>query len=102
VLFASDDETRQLLDVDLLLQVTIQKCRFDVHMIHLSPLVHCEGDKQAHRVQPSHRREDFIVVNAMSLCIALHHKACLMFGHRPILILLHLEYPLHPNRLAIG
>jgi hypothetical protein len=102
VLFASDDETHRLLDIDLLLQVTVQKCRFDVHMVHLPPLVHREGDEQVHRVQPSHRREDFVVVDAMSLRVALHHKACLVLGHRPVLVSLHLQHPLHSNRLATG
>jgi hypothetical protein len=33
-----------------------------------------------HRVQLSDRREDFIVVDAMWLHIALHHKACLVLA----------------------
>jgi hypothetical protein len=67
VLLASDNETRWLLDVDLLLQVTVQEHQFKVHMVH--------------RVQPRHWHEDFIVVDAMSLRVALHHKACLVLGH---------------------
>jgi hypothetical protein len=102
VLLASDNETRRLLDVDLLLLVAIQECSFDVHMVHLPPLVHREGDEQARRVQPSHRCEDFIIVDAMSFRIALHHKACLVLGHCPMLVLLHLEHPLDPDQLATG
>jgi hypothetical protein len=71
-------------------------------MVYLSPLVRCEGDEQAHRVQPSHQRRDFIIVNAMLLCVALHHKACIVLGHHPMLVPLHLEHPLHPDRLATG
>jgi hypothetical protein len=91
VLFVSDDETRRLLDVDLL-QVTIQEHRFDVHMVHLPPLVRREGDEQAHRVQPSHQCEDFVVIDAMLLHVTLHHKACLVLVQRPMLVSLHLEH----------
>jgi hypothetical protein len=48
VLLASDDEARWLLDVDLLLQVTIHECRFDIHMVHHALLVCHKGDEQAH------------------------------------------------------
>jgi hypothetical protein len=47
-------------------------------MVYLPPLVHREGDEKAYRVQPSHWREDFVIVDAMSLRITLHHKACLV------------------------
>jgi hypothetical protein len=50
VLLASDDEAPRLLDIDLLLQVAAQEHRFDVHMVHLPPLVRHEGDEQTHRV----------------------------------------------------
>jgi hypothetical protein len=102
VLLASDDETHRLLDIDLLLQVVIQERRFNIHIVHLPPLMCHEGYEQAHQVQSSHWREDFVVVNAISLHIALHHKACLVLGRCPVLISFHLEHPLHPNRLATG
>jgi hypothetical protein len=69
-------------------------------MVHLPPLIHREGDEQAHRVKLSHQREDFVVVNVMSLCIALHHKTRLVLGHNPVLILLHVVHPLYPDQLA--
>jgi hypothetical protein len=39
----------------------------------------------------------FIVVDVMSLRVALHHEMCLVLGHHLMLILLHLEHPLHPD-----
>jgi hypothetical protein len=102
VLLANDDETQWLLDVDLLLQVIIQEHQFNIHMVYLSPIVCREGDEQEHRVQLNHRREDFIVVDAISLRVALHYKACLVLVHRPVLVPLHLEHPFHPDRLATG
>jgi hypothetical protein len=69
-------------------------------MVHLPPLIHREGDEQAHRVKLSHQREDFVVVDVMSLRIALHHKTRLVLGHNPVLILLHVVHPLYPDQLA--
>jgi hypothetical protein len=68
-------------------------------MVHLPPLVHREGNEQVHRVQSSHRCEDFIVVDAVSLLVALHKEIQLVLGHRPMLMPLRFEHPLHPNRL---
>jgi hypothetical protein len=48
VLLANDDEAHRLLDVDLLLWVAVQECRFDIYMVHLPPLMHREGDEQVH------------------------------------------------------
>jgi hypothetical protein len=55
LLLIDDDEAHRLLDTDLLLYVVIQEHRFDIHVVHLPPLVHHESDEQAHRVQPSHQ-----------------------------------------------
>jgi hypothetical protein len=68
-------------------------------MVHLPPLVHREGNEQVHRFQPSHRCEDFIVVDVVSLHVALHQEIQLVLGHRPMLMPLRFEHPLHPNRL---
>jgi hypothetical protein len=45
VLLDSDDEACQLLDIDLLLQATVQEHLFDAHMVHRPPLVRREGDE---------------------------------------------------------
>jgi hypothetical protein len=47
-------------------------------------------------------RENFIVVDDMSLRVALYHKVCLVLGHRPVFVLLHLEHSLQPDRLTTG
>jgi hypothetical protein len=45
VFLTYNNKARRLLDIDLLLQVTIQECRFDIHVVHLPPLVCCESDE---------------------------------------------------------
>jgi hypothetical protein len=45
VLLACNNEARRLLDIDLLLQVIIQEHQFDIHVVHLPPLMCRKSDE---------------------------------------------------------
>jgi hypothetical protein len=53
--------------------------------------------QHTHRVQASHRREDFVEVNAGALRVALRHQTCLVSYYFAGGVLLHLVDPFQSN-----
>jgi hypothetical protein len=93
VLLVEDDESLQLVDIDLFLQVTIEEGRLDVHVVHMPSLLghQCEETNGLH---PHDRCEGVVEVDSLLLDEPMHHQTRLVLDHRPDLILLELVDPL--------
>jgi hypothetical protein len=63
-LFALDDESRRLFDVNFLYQVPIQERRLHVEVVHRPPTMCGNGEDEPHRLQACNRRKDFVEINA--------------------------------------
>lgn len=81
VLVAVVDEARWLRDVHLLLELAIEECQFDIHVVHLPALLCHKCNQQAHGLHSSDGREDFLEVNTLALHIPLGNEARLVLNH---------------------
>lgn len=96
------DEPRWLRDVDLLLEITVEECRFDVHAVDVPAAVHHQSEDQPHRLEPRHRHKDFLEVHPCTLHIALHDDPVLMHDNGVMLIFLHLVDPHEADGVVSG
>ena len=75
VLLAGDDESRRLVDVDLL-QVAIEKGRLDVHVVDAPALLGCQCDEATRGLHPCDWCEGTVKVDAL----LLHEPVCNQSG----------------------
>jgi hypothetical protein len=63
VTLAFDLKAGWLLDVDFLLQLSIQKGGLNVHVVDSPPFSSSMRQQQPNRLQPGHRRENLVEVD---------------------------------------
>ena len=101
-LLAGDDESWRLVDVDLLLQVTVDEGRLDVHVVGAPALLSCQHEKEMHGLHPCNRCEIIVEVDSL----LLHEPACnqssLMLDDRTGFIFLQLEQSFDDDRTVTG
>jgi hypothetical protein len=93
VLRARRREALRLAHIDLLIQVTVEKCGGDVHRIKLHVLHRSQSNNGAQGVELGHRSKGLGVVKMRLLGKALGHQTSLVALYRTISILLDLEDP---------
>jgi hypothetical protein len=94
VLLVGDDESGRLVDVDLLLQVTVEEGGLDVHVVHTPSLLGCQREEETNGLHPCDGRECVVEVDSLLLDKPTTNQTHLVLDHRPGLILLELVDPL--------
>jgi hypothetical protein len=93
----SVDKAKQLLHEDHLLDLTIEEGRLHVHVVDHPREMSGDAQQEPHELQPHHRREHLLKVDALFLDVSFCHQMSLVLHYRPLFILLELEDPLEVN-----
>ena len=93
-------EAWSLLDEYRLCQLAVEEGRYDVEVMNVAVLCHCQSHQQSGGLHTRHRRKDFLEVNAFGLDEVADDEALLVLDDGSALILLHLVYPLQSERTA--
>ena len=88
------DETERLGDVHLLLEVSVGKRRFHIHVMYRPAPVRSNGEHEAHGLEKRHWREHLLKVHPLALDVALGHQARLVTDDGAPLVTFHLVDPL--------
>jgi hypothetical protein len=89
-------------DVDLLLQVTVEKGRLDVHVVDAPALLGCQREEETHGLHPRKKYEGVAKVNSLLLHEPTCNQSGLVLEDRTGFIFLQLEHPLEGDRAVAG
>jgi hypothetical protein len=92
-LLVGDGESRRLVHVDLLLQVTVKERQLDVHVVNTPTLLGSQR-KESHGLHPCHGSEGIVEVDFLPLQETSCHQASLVLDDGTNFIPLQLEHPL--------
>ena len=73
VLLAGDDESRRLVDVDLLLQVSVEEGGLDIHVVHTPSFLGRQREEETNRLHSRNGREGVVKVDSLLLNEAARH-----------------------------
>jgi len=97
---AGDDESRRLLHVHFLGELSVEERRLHVQVMDLAAPPGRQSQQQAHVLHARHQRKDFLKVDAFALHESFGDEPRLVPHHLAALVPLHLVDPLEPDRLA--
>lgn len=80
VLLARNNKAIRLHHVDLLLQLPIEECQVDVHLMDWPAVVHCKHGKDVNLLKIGNGSKDLVVVLAENLQKALHNQPGLVLN----------------------
>jgi hypothetical protein len=90
-----------LTHVDFLFEVAVKESRLDVHVVEAPHFLRHQR-KDTDRYHARHRSERIVVVDPHLLDKTARNQPCLVFDHRPSLVL-QLEHPFHGDgAMAVG
>ena len=94
-------ETRGLLNINQLMQKTIKKCTFHIHLLQHEVMMRSISKQQTNRFKASNGSKGFTLVDTLDLGVALCYQSCLVTDDNTMSILLVLEEPFGSNDIMV-
>jgi len=80
-----------LLNIDLFIQITIEKCTFNIDMIHLPMFMCIQGKDQSDCLLPCYGGKGLFIFYTILLGETLYQQPCLVFFNATIIIVFGLK-----------